>query len=92
MFEWSESQQTIREMVRRFVEQEVVPHVKELEHGDLPPYGILRKMYAAFGMNEMARARAFTSRSRPRSAALPARRRAAARRIPPPVPIRRRRP
>ncbi len=57
MFEWSESQQTIREMVRRFVEQEVVPHVKELEHGDLPPYGILRKMYAAFGMNEMARAR-----------------------------------
>ncbi len=57
MFEWSESQQTIREMVRRFVEQEVVPHVEELEHGDLPPYGILRKMYAAFGMSEMARAR-----------------------------------
>ncbi|MEZ4278635.1 MAG: acyl-CoA dehydrogenase family protein [Myxococcota bacterium] len=57
MFEWSESQQTIREMVRRFVEQEVVPHVEALEHGDLPPYGILRKMYAAFGMDEMARAR-----------------------------------
>ena len=57
MFEWSESQQTIRDMVRRFVEQEVVPHVEELEHGDLPPYGILRKMYAAFGMSEMARAR-----------------------------------
>ena len=57
MFEWSESQQTIREMVRRFVEQEVVPHVEELEHGDLPPYGILRKMYAAFAMSEMARAR-----------------------------------
>ncbi|MEZ4333152.1 MAG: acyl-CoA dehydrogenase family protein [Myxococcota bacterium] len=57
MFEWSESQQTIREMVRRFVEQEVVPHVEDLEHGDLPPYGILRKMYAAFGMDEMARAR-----------------------------------
>lgn len=57
MFEWSESQQTIRDMVRRFVEQEVVPHVQDLEHGDLPPYGILRKMYAAFGMSEMARAR-----------------------------------
>ncbi len=57
MYEWSESQQTIREMVRRFVEQEVVPHVQALEHGDMPPYGILRKMYAAFGMNEMARAR-----------------------------------
>ena len=59
MFEWSESQQTIRDMVRRFVEQEVVPHVQELEHGDLPPYGILRKLYATFGMDgsEMARAR-----------------------------------
>ena len=32
MFEWSESQQTIREMVRRFVEQEVVPNVEALEH------------------------------------------------------------
>ncbi|MBK7949249.1 MAG: acyl-CoA dehydrogenase family protein [Deltaproteobacteria bacterium] len=57
MFEWSESQQTIREMVRRFVEQEVVPNVEALEHGDLPPYGILRKLYATFGMSEMARAR-----------------------------------
>lgn len=57
MFEWSESQKTIREMVRRFVEQEVVPHVQALEHGDLPPYAILRKMYATFGMDEMARAR-----------------------------------
>ena len=57
MIEWSESQLMIRDAVRRFVEAEVAPHVEELEHGDLPPYDILRKMYAAFGMHEMARAR-----------------------------------
>ena len=57
MIEWSESQQMIREAVRRFVEEEVAPNVEALEHGDLPPYDILRKMYATFGMDEMARAR-----------------------------------
>ena len=57
MHEWSESQQMIREAVRRFVEGEIAPHVEELEHGDLPPYDLLRKMYAAFGMDEMAGAR-----------------------------------
>jgi alkylation response protein AidB-like acyl-CoA dehydrogenase len=57
MIEWSESQLMIRDAVRRFIEAEVAPHVEELEHGDLPPYDILRKMYAAFGMDEMARAR-----------------------------------
>jgi alkylation response protein AidB-like acyl-CoA dehydrogenase len=57
MFEWSESQLMIRDAVRQFVESEIAPHVEELEHGDLPPYDLLRKMYSAFGMNEMARAR-----------------------------------
>ncbi len=57
MIEWSESQLMIRDAVRRFVESEIAPHVEELEHGDLPPYDILRKMYSAFGMDEMARAR-----------------------------------
>jgi len=57
MHEWSESQEMIRDAVRRFLEAEVAPNVEELEHGDLPPYDILRKMYATFGMDEMARAR-----------------------------------
>ena len=57
MHEWSESQLMIRDAVRQFVEKEIAPHVEELEHGDLPPYGLLRKMYAAFGMDEMARTR-----------------------------------
>jgi alkylation response protein AidB-like acyl-CoA dehydrogenase len=43
--------------VRRFVEAEIVPNVEELEHGDLPPYDILRKMYVTFGMDELARTR-----------------------------------
>jgi alkylation response protein AidB-like acyl-CoA dehydrogenase len=47
----------IRDAVRRFVEAEVVPRIEELEHGELPPYEILRKLISTFGMDEMARAR-----------------------------------
>jgi alkylation response protein AidB-like acyl-CoA dehydrogenase len=57
MFEWSDEHQMIREAVKRFVDDEVRPHVEELEHGDLPPYDILRKMFATFGMDAMARDR-----------------------------------
>ena len=57
MIEWSESQLMIRDAFRRFVEEEIVPHVEELEHGDTPPYEILRKMYATFGMGEMSASR-----------------------------------
>ena len=57
MFQWSDEHQMIREAVKRFVDEEVRPHVEELEHGDLPPYDILRKMFATFGMDAMARDR-----------------------------------
>src|SRR4030081_922751 len=55
MFEWSEEQQMIRDAVRQFIQAEIVPQRDELEHGDLPPYDILRKMFATFGMDAMAR-------------------------------------
>src|SRR5690242_2649381 len=55
MFEWSEEQLMIRDAVRQFIEAEIVPKRDELEHGDLPPYDILRKMFATFGMDVMAR-------------------------------------
>src|SRR5215218_2169633 len=55
MFEWTEEQKMIRDAVRQFVEKEIKPHVEELEHGDLPPYDVLRKMFATFGMDSMAR-------------------------------------
>ena len=61
MFEWTEEQRMIRDAVRQFVEKEIKPHVEELEHGDLPPYDILRRMFATFGMDAMAR-ESFTRR------------------------------
>jgi len=57
MIEWSETHQAIRGAFRRFVETEVQPHLEALEHGDLPPYDILRKMAATFGLADMARMR-----------------------------------
>ncbi len=57
MIEWSEQHQMIRDMVRRFVEAEIKPRLTEFEHGDVPPYDVLRKMMAAFGIDEMARQR-----------------------------------
>ena len=57
MIEWSEEHRMISEAVRRFVDDEIRPHVDELEHGDLPPYDILRKMFATFGMDALAKDR-----------------------------------
>ena len=57
MYEWSDEQLMIRDAVRRFVEAEVVPNIEALEHGDLPPYDIIRKLYATFGMDQVARER-----------------------------------
>ncbi len=57
VFEWSEEQLMVRDAVRRFIEAEVVPNIEALEHGDMPPYDIIRKLYATFGMDQMARDR-----------------------------------
>ncbi len=57
MFEWSEEQLMIRDAVRQFVQAEIAPKREELEHGDLPPYDILRKLFSTFGMDAMARER-----------------------------------
>jgi acyl-CoA dehydrogenase len=57
MIDWSEQHQMIRDALRRFVEAEIAPQVEALEHGDLPPYEILRKMFRTFGLDELARTR-----------------------------------
>src|SRR5688572_14255700 len=57
MFQWSDEQLMIRDAVRQFVEAEIAPRRDELEHGDLPPYDILRKLFSTFGMDAMARDR-----------------------------------
>ena len=54
MFEWSEELLMVRDAVRTFVDAEIRPHREELEHGDLPPYDLLRKLYTTFGMDQMA--------------------------------------
>ncbi len=56
MIGWTEQQQMIRGMVRDFVEKEIVPHLDDLEYNGMPPYDILRKLFASFGMDELARA------------------------------------
>jgi len=56
MIDWSDEQKMVRDMVRQFIEKEIVPLQDELEHGDLPPYDILRKLFSTFGMDTMARA------------------------------------
>ena len=56
MYEWSEEHVMIQGAMRDFIAKEIKPHVEELEHGDMPPYDILRKMYETFGMGAMAEA------------------------------------
>lgn len=56
MIEWSEQHLMVRDMVRSFIEAEIVPNIDELEHGDTPPYDVLRKMIKTFGMDQMAKA------------------------------------
>jgi alkylation response protein AidB-like acyl-CoA dehydrogenase len=57
VIEWSDEQQMVRAAVRDFIEKEIVPHHDELEHGEMPPYDILRKLFSTFGMDELARSR-----------------------------------
>lgn len=55
MHEWSEEHRMIRDAMRQFVEAEVRPRRDELEFGDTPPYDVIRKLYASFGLDQMAR-------------------------------------
>jgi hypothetical protein len=56
MFEWSDEQVMVREAVRRWIDAEVRPQLDELEGGELPPYDLIRKFAAAFGLEAMGRA------------------------------------
>ncbi|MCC5950734.1 MAG: acyl-CoA dehydrogenase family protein [Acidimicrobiia bacterium] len=57
MFRWNDEQLMVRDAVRQFIDKEIRPHVEEFEHGDTPPYDVLRKLFATFGMDSMARDR-----------------------------------
>ncbi len=55
MFEWSDVELAVRDAVREFVDKEIRPYVDALESGEMEPYPIIRKLFAAFGIAEMAR-------------------------------------
>jgi hypothetical protein len=57
VYQWSDEQLMIRDAVRQFIDKEIRPRVDEFEHGDTPPYEVLRKLFATFGMDSAARAR-----------------------------------
>ena len=57
MIEWSEQHLMIRDAIRKFVEAEIKPRLQEFEHGDTPPYDVLRKMMRTFGIDEVAKQR-----------------------------------
>ncbi|MEU0496229.1 acyl-CoA dehydrogenase family protein [Mycobacterium sp. NPDC006124] len=55
MLEWSDVDVAVRDAVREFVDREVRPHVDELESGDMAPYPVIRKLFATFGIDAMAK-------------------------------------
>lgn len=55
MFDFTEEQKTMRKMLRRWVEAELVPHVDALESEQMLPYEPMRKLIATFGIADMVR-------------------------------------
>ncbi|MCT7659968.1 acyl-CoA dehydrogenase family protein [Mycobacterium deserti] len=55
MLEWSDVDIAVRDAVREFVDKEIRPHVDALESGEMEPYPIIRKLFATFGITDMAR-------------------------------------
>lgn len=57
MIEWNEMHTSIRDAMRKFCKAEVEPNLHRIEHEGEPPYDVLRKLVATFGIGDMARAR-----------------------------------
>jgi len=55
VYEWSEEHEAIAAVVRRFVDEEIRPHLDDIEHRGVAPFDIMRKMFETFGLKEMAR-------------------------------------
>src|SRR4051794_6561232 len=51
MYQWTDEQEMVRGAVRQFIDKEIRPRIEEFEHGDTPPYDVLRKMFREFGMD-----------------------------------------
>jgi hypothetical protein len=57
VYEWSKEHEAIIAVMRRFVDEEVRPRIDDLEHHGVPPYEVLRTMFATFGLKDAARER-----------------------------------
>lgn len=55
MYEWSETDLMIRDAVRTFIAKEIRPRLDALESGEITPYPIIRKLFAEFGIDSLAR-------------------------------------
>ncbi len=55
MYEWADEHKMLQQAMRDFIAKEILPIKEELEHGDTPPYDVLRKLYSSFGMDALAR-------------------------------------
>jgi alkylation response protein AidB-like acyl-CoA dehydrogenase len=55
MLDWSDVDIAVRDAVRAFVDKEIRPHVDALENGDMAPYPVIRRLFATFGIADMAR-------------------------------------
>lgn len=55
MIEWSDIDLAVRDAVRQFLDKEVRPHVDALESGEMEPYPVIRKLFATFGIDAMAK-------------------------------------
>ncbi|MFF0635639.1 acyl-CoA dehydrogenase family protein [Nocardia sp. NPDC004151] len=53
MFEWSETDELIRDAVRGFITKEVRPHLDALDSGEMLPYPIIRKLFGEFGIDAL---------------------------------------
>jgi alkylation response protein AidB-like acyl-CoA dehydrogenase len=55
MLDWSDVDIAVRDAVREFIDKEIRPNVDALESGEMEPYPVIRKLFAAFGIDAMAR-------------------------------------
>ncbi|MEU1210139.1 acyl-CoA dehydrogenase family protein [Nocardia sp. NPDC005825] len=55
MYQWSDEDLMFRDALRGFIDKEIKPNVEQLESGALPPFDIIRKLYATFGLDELAK-------------------------------------
>lgn len=54
MIAWSDADLAVQEAVRDWIDKNVRPELDRLETGELPPYDLVRKLFADFGIDAMA--------------------------------------